>query len=288
MKKILITGATGQVGHALRQLYAQDKNVVALGRDKFNLDNPDKMRSVLRDFKPAIIINTAAYTAVDKAESEPELAMQLNGVAPGVIAEEAKRLGAMLVHYSTDYVFDGSGDRPWTEEDKPDPINVYGKTKLAGEKAIQEVGARYMIFRTSWVYGPHGNNFLKTMLRLFYEKDELSIVNDQIGVPTSAITLAEYTKTIIERVGPDKDKLDQPALYHMTDKGETSWYGFAYEIKKLSGSNVRLTPITTSEYKTTARRPLNSRLSTVKLESVFDLQLPDWQMSLQRVFRLLG
>ena len=284
MNSILITGATGQLGHVLKNVYSNANNVFAVGRDKFDLTKPGQMAALIRDIKPDIIVNTAAYTAVDKAESEPELAMQINGIAPGIIAEEAKRIGAVLIHFSTDYVFDGSGAARWKEEDTPNPINVYGKTKLEGEIAIQAIDSAYIILRTSWIYGSHGNNFLKTMLRLFNERESLNIVSDQYGAPTSTNTLAMSVVKIINEIN-NKVLQDVKGVYHLADQGETTWYGFACEIKNLTGSQIQLNPVLSENYKTAAKRPLNSRLSTSKILSTFELELPNWKDSLQTVYR---
>ncbi len=201
MSRILITGTNGQVGFELLRSLAGLGTVIAAGRDELDLADPDAIRRTLRDTKPGLIVNAAAYTAVDKAEAEPELALAINGVAPGILAEEAKRLGAALIHYSTDYVFDGSKGAPYTEDDAPRPISAYGRTKLAGEHAIQAVGVPHLILRTSWVYGARGSNFLLTILRLAKEREELSIVDDQIGAPTWSRAIAMATAGILERLG---------------------------------------------------------------------------------------
>ncbi len=240
------------------------------------------------------MVNAAAYTAVDKAEEEAEQALAINGTAPGVIAEETARNGALLVHYSTDYVFDGTKQAAWVESDEPNPINAYGRSKLAGERAVAAAGGRYYIFRTSWVYAAHGANFLRTILRLAAEREELRIVDDQVGAPTSARMIAEATALAIAsaidlRTGAERS--DRPAygLYHMTCAGQTSWFGFAREFagcvaaKHPGRKFARLIPISSSEYPLPARRPANSVLSNAKLAKAFGLQLPDWRMALHYV-----
>lgn len=236
--KILLTGVTGQIGWELQRALMTLGEVIPVGRNitnaslRMDLVQPDTIRSIIREVKPDLIVNPAAYTAVDKAESEPELAMMVNGIAPGVMAEEAKRLGAAMVHYSTDYVFDGTSQVPYTESDIPNPQNVYGETKLAGEKAIQAVELPHLIFRTSWVYGMRGKNFLLTMLKLGKEREELRIVDDQIGAPTWSRAIAETTAQVLSGVsGNVSDFLvDKGGLYHLSASGKTSWYGFARAI----------------------------------------------------------
>jgi len=222
--------------------------------------------------------NPAAHTAVDKAESEQDLAHAVNAIAPGILAEEAARLDALLVHYSTDYVFNGSGVTPWREDDACDPLNVYGASKLAGERAIAASGCRHLIFRTSWVYGARGSNFLLTMRRLMRERPELKIVADQIGAPTWCRDLAEATALVLSQISACG--FDQWGVYHMTNAGETSWHGFAEAIQALDGTDARLLPIPSSDYPTPAQRPLNSRLNNDRLEQVFGLRLQDWQAAL--------
>ncbi|QNI32364.1 dTDP-4-dehydrorhamnose reductase [Alloacidobacterium dinghuense] len=282
---ILIVGASGQVGTELQRSFADAGDVTAWERSVADLFHPETLRSLIRQLRPALILNAAAYTAVDRAESEVDQAMTINADAPRVLAEEAARLDATLVHYSTDYVFDGSKKSPWVENDKPNPLNVYGRTKLAGERAIQEVGGKYLIFRTSWVYGPHGQNFLRTMLRLGRERDQLKIVNDQFGAPTSSLVIANAT-----RAAWDKTLTITPeyGVYHLTCAGETTWYGFAQEIftqhQKRTGEKIpQLTPIPSSEYPTPATRPVNSVLSNEKLQSTFGITLPDWRLALAKV-----
>jgi dTDP-4-dehydrorhamnose reductase len=288
MTRILLTGKNGQAGWELQRTLATLGEVIALDRHGLDLANPDSIRRVVRERKPNLIVNAAAYTAVDKAEEESDLAMAINGMAPGILAEEAKELGAAVIHYSTDYVFDGNKNGPYTEDDAPNPLNVYGKTKLAGEQAIQAVGAPHLIFRTSWVYGTRGKNFLLTILRLAKERDELRIVNDQIGAPTWSRMIAEATAQVIAQLALPKGKGwgdGISGIYHLTAAGQTSWFGFAKAILNyIPGSAAhapRLTPITTQEYPTPAQRPKNSVLSNVRLRQKFGLESPLWEIGLR-------
>lgn len=277
MTRILLTGRNGQVGWELTRTLAPLGEVMALDRSGLDLADPDRLRAVVREAKPDILVNAAAWTAVDRAESEEAAALAINGTAPGLLAEETKRLGALLVHISTDYVFDGTSVRAYTEDDAPNPVCAYGRTKLAGERAICEVGesgCRHLIFRTSWVYGLHGHNFLKTILRLSAERDELRIVADQIGAPTWSRMIAEGMALALARHD------GQQGIYHMTAAGETSWHGFAQAIATVSGSASRVTPITSSDYPTPARRPANSRLDNGKLRRDFGITLPGWEKQL--------
>jgi dTDP-4-dehydrorhamnose reductase len=279
--RILLTGANGQVGWELRRTLGCLGEVVALDSKAMNLADAAAVRHKVREIAPHIIVNPAAYTAVDKAESEPDLARAVNAEAPGVLAEEAARLGALLVHYSTDYVFNGSGVTPWREDDNCDPLNVYGATKLEGERAIQASGCRHLIFRTSWVYGARGSNFLLTMRRLMRERAELKIAADQVGAPTWCRDLAEATAQVLSQIGSPASRFDEAepwGVYHMSNAGETSWHGFAEAIQALDGADAtaRLVPIPSSEYPTPAQRPLNSRLDNDKLERAFGLRLQDW------------
>ncbi len=291
MKTILLTGANGQVGWELQRALLPLGRVVALTREQLDLSKRDDVRSIVRTHRPNIIVNPAAYTAVDKAESEPDLAMAVNGIAPGVLAEEAKRLDAVLIHYSTDYVFDGSKPSPYTEIDAPNPQSVYGRTKLAGEAAVGAVGGRHVILRTSWVYGVHGGNFAKTMLRLAKERSELRIVADQFGAPTWARLLANVTTQILQR---DVDA-GLSGLYHLTAGGRTNWHEYAEEVVRLarqydeSLANKALTilPIATHEYPVPAKRPANSVLATDKVRQTFGLDLPQWQDDLAACIREL-
>jgi dTDP-4-dehydrorhamnose reductase len=297
LSRILLTGKNGQVGFELQRRLAGLGQVIAVGRDEMDLSDPDAIRRAVRGAKPDLIVNAAAYTAVDQAESEPELALAINGVAPGILAEEAKRAGAALIHYSTDYVFDGSKAAPYTEEDEPGPINVYGRTKLAGERAIQAVEVPHLILRSSWIYGARGKNFLLTILRLAKESKELSIVDDQVGAPTWSRALAAATGAILVHLG-----FGQPAfrdacagkrgVYNLTAGGQTSWHGFAAAILANAASARPgqsalaldrvpvLKPIPTEQYPLPAARPRNSVLSHAKLQRAFGLAMPDWKSSL--------
>ncbi len=283
--RILLTGSNGQVGRALRQTLVQLGHVLALDHQALDLADRDAICKTVRECRPELIINAAAYTAVDRAETEVDLAMAVNGVAPGVLAEEAKRLDATLVHYSTDYVFDGSKATPYTETDKPNPLNVYGKTKLAGEEAIRATGAAHYILRTSWVYAAEGANFLNTMLRLARERPELRIVDDQIGAPTWAQAIGDLTTQILAAGLRGKDP--RYGLYHLTATGAVSWFGFAQAIfaqteHALSSKMPRLIPITTSEYPLPALRPANSLLETALLIKTFGITPEPWQLMLKR------
>lgn len=280
---ILLTGSRGQVGWELKRTLACLGNVVAVDSTEMDLTDPDAIRRVVSDVAPRIIVNPAAHTAVDKAESESDLAYAINAIAPGILGEEAQRVGALVVHYSTDYVFDGSGTTPWKEDDANGPLNVYGASKLAGEQALAAACPRHLIFRTSWVYGSRGANFLLTMRRLMQERPELKIVADQIGAPTWSRMLAEATALILAQTVSPARGADRPepwGVYHMTNAGETSWHGFAEAIQVLTGSQARLLPIPCSDYPTPARRPLNSRLNNDKLERIFGVRLPDWRHAL--------
>ena len=290
--KILLLGKNGQVGWELQRSLAPLGELIALDRHSVgqcgDLSNLAGLADTVRAIRPDVIVNAAAHTAVDRAESEPELANTLNALAPGVLAEEAAQLGALLVHYSTDYVFDGSGERPWQESDTPAPLSVYGHTKLAGELRIQAAGARHLIFRTSWVYGARGGNFAKTMLRLAQERERLTVINDQFGAPTGADLLADVTAHAIRQV------LAHPqdaGLYHLAAAGATTWHAYAQHVlaqarlekPTLPIKATELAPVPTSDFPTPARRPLNSRLSTQHLQSTFGLTLPPWQQGVNRM-----
>ncbi len=296
MRRILLIGITGQVGWELQRTLSTLGEVICVGRSVSNaalqldLAQPDTIRHTLREVKPDLIVNAAAYTAVDKAESEPELAMAINGIAPGLIAEEAKRLGAAIIHYSTDYVFDGTKATPYTEQAQPDPQNTYGKTKLAGELAIQAVDIPYLILRTSWVYGLRGKNFLLTMLKLAAEREEVRVVDDQIGAPTWSRMIAEATAQILSPATPSWASFiaSNRGVYHLNSRGQTSWYGFAkaifeHEIKYSTQRMAKLIAIASEQYPTAAKRPAYSLLDTQKLYNTFGLALPDWQTSLELV-----
>jgi dTDP-4-dehydrorhamnose reductase len=289
--RILLTGINGQVGHALlSQLSGYD--VIGLSRHDLDLTNVDAIRSVIREIKPDLMINPAAYTAVDKAESEPDLAYAINATAPQVMAEEAAKLGGTLIHFSTDYVYDGQKRTPYVETDTVNPQSVYGKSKLAGEVAIQTVGLPHLILRTSWVYGAYGKNFLNTILRLASEKEQLGIVADQVGAPTSSISIAIALNELVAQWDGQ-----QSGIYHFTNTGNTSWHGFACEIvqqyKALNHPSLLITdvqaikPLTTADYPTPASRPANSCLDNTKLQQDFGVVLPSWQTALQTVMQSL-
>ena len=287
--KILLIGKEGQVGGELSTLLQPFGDLTIFGEDDLDLTQENRIREKLRDVQPHVIVNAAAYTAVDKSEEEPDLALAVNGTAPAILAEEAKKLGAALIHYSTDYVFDGNKQDPYTEEDAPNPMCVYGRTKLAGDEAVQSTGLPYFIFRTSWVYGMKGKNFLLTMQKLAKERDELKIVDDQIGSPTWCRTIAQTTANVLTQILPqsspgDLSRFEQASgLYNLVCGGQTSWYGFAQAIlKEMSSSPIaKLTPIPTSGYPTPARRPPYSVLSTEKLKSSFGITPPAWDVTLQ-------
>ena len=288
--RILVLGKTGQVGWELRHRLLCAGEVIALDYPDVDFTSSDSIRKAVRETNPGVIVNAAAYTAVDKAESELGLATAINGAAPGILAEEAKSLGSLLVHYSTDYVFDGTKDGPYVESDRPNPINAYGKTKLAGDDAIVAVGGEYLIFRTTWVYGARGNNFLLTMLRLAQQRPELRIVDDQIGAPTSSECIAQTTAAVLARVwNAQGSSLDgRSGIYNLTTTGETSWYGFAKTLFERSAEVLdikipKLVPISTSEYPSPASRPMNSRLSCGHLEKTFGLTMPQWEDALALV-----
>ena len=288
--RILILGASGQVGRELQRSFVGAGELLCPGRSEADLASPDKLRETVRNVQPDVILNAAAYTAVDRAETERDLAFAVNAEAPRVLAEEAARCNALLVHYSTDYVFDGSKRGPWLETDPANPLNVYGASKLAGEIAIQAAGGNYLIFRTSWVYGPHGKNFLFTMLRLGRERDHLQIVDDQTGAPTTSIALAEATRTIVERAlaGDYGTPSGWIGLYHMTCAGSVTWFGFARRIFECYGVLLgkrppEIVPTDSANYKTDAKRPLNSALSNRKLLECFGIALPAWDAALDRV-----
>lgn len=284
--KILVTGVTGQIGFELVRTLQGLGEVIAVDRTTFDLTKPDQMRDVVRAIRPTVIVNAAAYTAVDEAQSKPGLAMQINGQAPGVLAEEAKRLGSALIHYSTDYIFNGEKDSPYVEEDFADPKNFYGISKLAGEQAITGTGVHHLILRTSWVYGMRGKNFLLTMLRLGRERDQIQVVIDQIGAPTWSNTIAVMTAHIVSQALSAVDVRqwwqDRSGIYHLTAAGSTSWHGFAEAIFAAAAlkRTPTILPISVSEYPTSTKRPVNSRLSNDKLERVFGLHLPHWNHAL--------
>ncbi len=290
--KILLFGKDGQIGWELQRSLAFMGELTALDTDDRKLcgdfTQPDDIIQTIHSVSPDVIVNAAAYTAVDKAESESELAYTINTQAPEILAQESRKLGAWLIHYSTDYVFDGNGVKPWKETDPTTPMNVYGLTKLEGERAVTNSGCKHLIFRTSWVYSARGENFIKTMIRLAQNQDHLSVIDDQIGAPTGAELLADVTTHSICTA------LRQPqvsGLYHLTTKGETSWYGYASFVLdrirktgiKLKVQSERIQPVSTDTFPQTARRPGNSRLNTKKIERTFNLTLPLWQTGVARM-----
>ncbi|MHC8346506.1 dTDP-4-dehydrorhamnose reductase [Pseudomonas sp. RT6P73] len=281
--RILISGQHGQVSRELQLRLAAVGELVVLGRDQLDLAQPQQIRQQVQRVRPDLIINAAAHTAVDQAESEPELAFAINATGPGVLAEEALALGIPLIHYSTDYVFDGSKAEPYNEADAPNPLGVYGNSKLAGEQAITDVQGQHLILRTSWVYSTHGRNFLLTMQRLLQEKPEMRIVADQIGAPTWAGTIAVSTLALIERW--KAGQAGAWGTYHLTAQGETSWFGFAQAIgqalREQGKPCANLLPIPSSDYPTPAARPLNSRLDCSRLQREWGVSQPDWQTALR-------
>lgn len=281
--KILICGQHGQVSRELQQRLQGLGELIVLGRDQLDLANAEQIRQQVRAHRPSLIINAAAHTAVDQAESEPDAAFAINAIAPGILAEEAKALGIPLIHYSTDYVFDGSKPAPYTEADTPNPLGVYGQSKLAGEQAIAAVGGQYLVLRTSWVYSNHGKNFLLTMQRLLQEKPQMRIVADQIGAPTWAGSIADSTLALIERW--QAGTAGEWGMYHLTAQGETSWFGFAEAIgehlRKQGKACAELEAIPSSAYPTPAQRPLNSRLDCSRLQQQWHVSQPQWQDALR-------
>lgn len=300
MKKILLTGVTGQVGRALQQYLAQFPlagwQVVACDRQQMDLTAPEHIRTVVREVAPALIIHPAAYTAVDQAESESALAFAINATAPKVLAEEAARLKAGMIHFSTDYVYDGTKASVYVETDKVNPMSVYGASKLAGEDAIRQVGLPHLILRTSWVYGADGKNFLKTILRLAHTRESMRIVSDQHGAPTSDASIAQAVRQLLDVW--EIENTDHTGVYHLVNRGETSWFGFASAIvdkyQQLAPDYSwpalavkEIAPIAAAEYPTPAKRPSNSKLSTEKLAQTFGVMLPAWQESLDQVMHRL-
>ena len=285
--KILLTGKTGQIGEELNNIVGDLGNLITVDKEQLDLSKPNSIEPVILDIKPDIIINPAAYTAVDKAEEEPDLAMTVNAIAPGLLAKAARKVGAGLIHYSTDYVFDGCSKIPYKEEDPPNPLNVYGKTKLAGEKAVAEVGVPFLIIRTGWVYSLHGKNFLRTIKKLAEEKDIIQVINDQIGAPTWARSVALKTHQILKQCLNKKWlETKDPSLsgiFHLTCQGKTSWHGFARKVLNISNAsqNIQLIAIPTSDYPTPATRPSNSLLNNEKIQKVFGLDMPHWEDALK-------
>lgn len=297
MNDILILGGNGQVGWELQRALAPLGRLTVCDRQRANLEDLDGLRRIIESERPTIIVNAAAYTAVDKAESEPERAHRINAEAVGLLAILARELDAWLVHYSTDYVFDGRGNRPFDEQDPPAPLNAYGRTKLAGEQAISESGCRHLILRTSWVYAARGANFAKTMLRLAADREELRIVADQVGAPTSAELIADVTAQALAHLLNHPQPASLSGLYHLAAKGEVSWHGYARFViaqARRLGLALRtdaehVLPIMTNEYPLPAPRPANSRLDTTRLCSTFGVTLPDWQFHVRRMLvELIG
>jgi dTDP-4-dehydrorhamnose reductase len=303
--KILLTGKNGQIGRELIASLRPLGDVVALGHAELDLTKPEEIRKMIRDIRPQLIVNAAAYTAVDQAESEEAIARAVNADAPGLMAEEAKKIGAALVHYSTDYVFDGSKTTPYVEADPTNPINAYGRTKLAGEEAVRGSGAPHLIFRTAWVYGREGKNFLRTILRLATQRKELKIVCDQIGAPTSSGDIALATTEVLSRIYSPKDNARTfssiSGVYHLTAGGQTNWHEFAKTILEEAAGNAgdpwlgtatngqpliarSVVPIPAAEYPTPAKRPAYSVLSNEKLSHTFGIQLADWRAQLKSSF----
>lgn len=282
--KGLVFGKTGQVGQCLATRLRSLESTLFLDRERADLSRPQTARRAIEAFEPEVVINAAAYTAVDRAESEPELARSINAEAPAAMAEACAETGAWLIHYSTDYVFDGTASQPYTEDDPASPLNVYGRTKLEGEQAIRAALDRHLIFRTGWVYANHGENFLNTMLRLGGERDELNIVSDQTGAPTYAGSIAEATEKVLHNLVTKPSGCDDKAgTYHMTCGGRTSWFEFARAIFEQTGrlDGIRVNPIATADYPAPARRPMFSVLSNEKLERVFGVALDPWDVALR-------
>lgn len=297
MTPILLLGKDGQVGWQLQRSLAPLGSVTAVGRDECDLADPDRLRELVRALRPRIIVNAAAYTAVDRAESEPELALRINAQAPGVLAEEAKALGSLLVHYSTDYVFDGRKATPYVEADATHPLSAYGRSKLAGEQAIAAAGCRALIFRTSWVFGARGNNFVKTILRLARDGRALRIVDDQVGSPTPAAMISSVTGLVLAALRRGDALADGAHLYHLAAANPVSWCGFARAIVEdaahtpgFSGlpAPESIAAIGTADYPLPAPRPVNSRLDCSRLEADFGLEMPDWRPYLNRMLQLLA
>jgi dTDP-4-dehydrorhamnose reductase len=303
---ILLTGKTGQLGSELNLLLPKLGEVIAPERNELDLREPEKIREVMRNAKPQLLVNAAAYTAVDAAETDQANASAVNAEAPGLLALESKKLGALIVHFSTDYVFDGAKKVPYVETDSANPLNAYGRTKLAGEKAIRDSGAAHLIFRTSWVYATHGRNFLLTILRLASQREELKIVDDQVGAPTCALDLAEaITRILAGIIAAPNSGLARPQIagtYHMTAAGQTTWFKFAKAILEEAGHAPqsllwltsatngrplvarRVLPISTEEFRSPTRRPAYSVLSNLHLKQTFNATLPAWRTQLQRCF----
>lgn len=295
--KILLFGKNGQVGWELNRSLQPLGEVIALGREDADFSSPEGLRKIVSEVKPGLIVNAAAYTAVDRAEDEEELAMRINGIAPGVLAEEASKLDALLIHYSTDYVFDGTKRSPYTETDEPNPVNVYGYTKLAGEEAVRASGCRYLILRTSWVYASRGGNFLKTIIRLAKQKNELKIIDDQLGTPTWARYISDVTANLVlgRMKAGDIDAEMIGEVFHLANKGQCSWYQFACEIIAGMKSHdqaleTEIKAITTEQYNAIAKRPGYTVLSVDKIENEMSLHNVSWEnavkLCLEEVFTI--
>ena len=291
--KILLTGKNGQLGFELQRALAPLGEVVAVGTSDCNLADADVLRALVRRVAPDVIVNPAAYTAVDKAESDEATARAVNAVAPAILGEEGAKLGALVLHYSTDYVFDGTKQGAYTENDVPAPQSVYGRTKLEGEQGLAAANPRHLILRTSWVVGAHGGNFAKTMLRLAGEREKLTVVADQFGAPTPAALLADLSAHLVREHARARDTGFPYGTYHVAAGGETSWHGYAQFVigealaagKHLKASVDAVAPLATEQYPTPARRPLNSRLDTTRFRTTFDLRLPPWQEGVRHVLR---
>ena len=287
LPRILLVGKNGQVGWELRRALAPMAQLESVDFPEIDLANPDSIRQWVRGIRPQVVINAAGYTAVDKAETDSDLAMKINGAAPGILAQEAREAGALLVHYSTDYVFDGAKTGPYVETDAPNPLSAYGRSKLAGDLAVQAVGGAYLIFRLSWVYGARGQNFMLTMLRLARQRKQLRVVSDQIGAPTWSRFVAQATALALRQVAAQPDPAAFSGVYHLAASGLTSWHGFAGKIVQFMPPEARtcleVEAISTPEYPTPAKRPLNSAMSCAKLERAFGLRLPPWDEGLRLV-----
>lgn len=291
--KLLVTGRNGQVGFELTRALSVLGEVVAVDRKGCDMANAEGIRALVRQVKPDVIVNAAAYTAVDKAESEQDTANAINAIAPGILGEEAAKLNALVVHYSTDYIFDGSKSGAYTENDTPNPQSAYGQSKLDGERALVKANPRHLILRTSWVYGAHGGNFAKTMLRLAADREKLTVVADQFGAPTSAALLADLTAQLIGRYAREGGEKFPFGIYHAVNSGETHWCDYARFViatalaagKAMKAMPDNIAPITTAQYPTPAKRPANSRMDTTRFRDTFALRLPPWQESLQHVLQ---
>jgi dTDP-4-dehydrorhamnose reductase len=293
---ILLLGANGQVGYELSRALGARDGFVALDRAGADLSRPESLRAVVLHCRPKVIINAAAYTAVDQAESEPDLARDVNAVAPGVLAKAAEEIGACIVHYSTDYVFDGRKGGAYVETDSTNPLSVYGRTKLAGEDAVRKLASRHLVFRTSWLLGVHGRNFLKTILRLAAERETLNVVADQYGAPTSAELVADVTARVLQSMLSASKDDRRWGVYHLAAAGKTSWHGCArYVVQRarelgisLKATPEAVVPISTVDYPAHAARPANSRLNTEKLRAEFGIKLPDWKRDVDRILHQLN